>query len=362
MTAYTTSVGGSVNETLIRENLENYITLMDPTDAPLTAFLEPVPMASRIIEFPVDNLGLDFTTAPASEAVAEASDFSEETPAYPSRLRAVAQINKRGLKISGSDRAHDHAGIGEPFQYRLWKAMQVVIQQQEKAMLLGVGSDPNASTRLTQGIIHWCAFSGLERATAATPATTLTSTHGETIANDYFSYMANALGTNLSIDVLTYDILGAASQIPTVVGQGVFNVEGAVGMCSLRLKGLLGRSTLQLNEKQINAWDKAFVDVVDFYDTVAGGVWINRNRHMDLATSVAVDNTTGGLGEFNSTVPVNETIIFMQPKFVKRGVLRGLHMEPMGKGGDWDAAEVRAEGGLIVTHPIGLCGGTNLIA
>lgn len=361
--AYVTNASGTVNEVLIREQLEDWVSIMDPTDAPLHSVLTPHPVQSRFVEYGVDTFGVNYTSAPLGEAKAEGTAPTSETEIYPTRLRSVMQINWESATVSGTDRASLHAGIDEPYEYRAYKTLTRVIQQAEKAMLFGVGTLPNpaANVRATQGLLSWAATSGLQRfASDISSITSITDVTGNVMPKAYFSTFFNAQGTNLDRSILTHSILGNA------VSNG-FIADGAVGMASYKIKGLFTEMGLTangpINERKIDAQDRMFIDVVDAYQTVAGTVYINWNRWFDRSGSTTISATvTGGTGVASASVPWNESLVFMMPKYVRRGVFRGAYMRPLAADGDRDQFMVITEGGLIVLNPIAVCGGTNLLA
>lgn len=362
--AYVTNSSG-VKEVLIREQLEDWVSIMDPTDAPLHSVLTPHPVQTRVVEYGVDNFGISYTTAPTSEARSEgAAATLLEPEIYPTRLRSVMQINWESATVSGTDRASLHAGIEEPYEYRAYKSLTRVVQQAEKAMLFGVGTLANPGSgnkRETQGLLAWAANTGLQRfASDISSITSITDDTGNVIPKDYFSTFFNAQGTNLDRSILTHSILG------TAVGNG-FIADGAVGMASYKIKGLFTEMGLTangpINERKIDAQDRMFIDVVDAYQTVAGTVYINWNRWFDRQQSTTINPTvTGGTGAGSVSVPWYESLVFMMPKYIRRGVFRGAYMRPLAADGDRDQFMVITEGGLIVLNPIAVCGGTNLLA
>lgn len=365
MASYVTNDSG-VKEVLIREQLEDWVSIMDPTDAPLHSVLTPHPVQSRFVEYGVDTFGVDYTTAPLSEARAEGDAAVDASPLiYPTRLRSVMQINWESATVSGTDRASLHAGIEEPYEYRAYKTLTRVVQQAEKAMLFGVGTKPSpasGNTRATQGLLTWAAMTGLQRfASDFSSITSIEDKTGNVIPKAYFSTFFNAQGTNLDRSILSHSILGNA------VGNG-FIADGAVGMASYKIKGLFTEMGLTangpINERKIDAQDRMFIDVVDAYQTVAGTVYINWNRWFDRtgSTTVAPETITGGTGVASTSVPWAESLVFMMPKYIRRGVFRGAYMRPLAADGDRDQFMVITEGGLIVLNPIAVCGGTNLLA
>jgi hypothetical protein len=368
--AYVTNTGGSAKEVLIREQLEDWVSIMDPTDAPLHSVLTPHPVQTRVVEYGVDNFGINYTALPSTEAKAEGAAAVDPVAGeiYPTRLRSVMQINSESATVSGTDRASLHAGIEEPYEYRAYKSLTRVVQQAEKAMLFGLGSTANPAagspggTRQTQGLLSWAANTGLQRFAADfSSITSITDDTGNVIPKDYFSTFFNAQGTNLDRSILTHSILG------TAVGNG-FIADGAVGMASYKIKGLFTEMGLTangaINERKIDAQDRMFIDVVDAYQTVAGTVYINWNRWFDRQQATTINPVvTGGSGGAGSvSVPWYESLVFMMPKYIRRGVFRGAYMRPLAADGDRDQFMVITEGGLIVLNPIALCGGTNLLA
>jgi len=357
MTLLTTS------ETMIREDLSGYLSIISTAETPLHRFLGRETVTQKVHEYGIDGFNFTRTIASiASNAKAEGATFSTTDDAVPNRLRSIAQINWKGVAVSGTNRASQHAGISDPFEFRVYKAMVDTANNQEMALLWGTGGTAAASPRLTQGLVHWAAFTGLAR-TLGSAATTLADTNSNTINDEFFSNFYNAGGVNLDLSMLTDKILGGA------VDQG-FQVQGSVAMCGRKLKALISNFALgvngPLNYRQIPAYDNYITENVQFIETASFGTLpIAYNRYFDLpGQSMSVDNVSGQgtSGLFNSSFPCNETMVVFMPEYVKVGTLRGLGWAPLPYTLDGDQGVVLGEEMLIVRNPLAVTGGCNLLA
>jgi len=259
------------------------------------------------------------------------------------------------------------AGISDPFEYRIYKTMVKVANDQEMALLWGTGSVPSAATRLTQGLAHWCSFTGLPRSLGSIAATLVdvdgATSGGNIIPTRYWSNCYNAGGTNLDLSMLTDKILGAAVDLG-------FRPAQSIGTCGRKVKSLLTTFALTvqgpLNMRTIATSENTVTENVTYIETASHGkVGIFYNRYFDLAgQSMSVDTVTGQgtTGLYNSSFPCNESLLFYMPEYVKVATLRGLGWGPLPRLIDGDIGMVVGEQGLAVLNPVALTGGVNLLA
>ncbi len=277
MAASNPYVSGS--ETLLREDLSDLISNLHPAEAPLHTALEHIPITQRRPEYGWDKFKLNRTiAATSSQARAEAATVVVNTPVYPEGLRLSLRSTTPGIEVSETDRASLIAGIPDPFEYRAYLALVEVVNDQEMAMMWGAGSLATAATRLSQGMVKWIAYSGLERQHGT--ATGVTDVHGVQITSDFFANFYNANGSNLDRSILNNKILGDA-------WTNGFQVDNCIGFCGQRLKNLVAEFAQSangtLNERVVPAYDKMFVDTLDAIQTPMGVIWINLNRYLEIS-------------------------------------------------------------------------------
>lgn len=369
-------------ELLIREDLSDYISNLYPAEVPLQSFCGKYPMKQKFTEYGIDSFNITRTIASiASNVKTEGATFTTTDGIDPSRLKAMAQINWKAIAVSGTDRASNIAGMSDPFEYRLYKTMVEVANDQELALLWGSGNyfgNTAATARQTEGLVHWCASSGLARTLGVNPVSTnyINSLDGASNANNlisgaYWSNFYNAAGVNMDLSILTDKILGGA------VDNG-FQVEGSVGMCGRKVKALIANFALTvngpLNTRWIAAGENAISENVQWIETASfGTLGVVYNRYFDLANqAMSLNNTntngtppTGGTvvsGTFNSSFPCSETFLAFMPQYIKVGTLRGLGWAPMPRTIDGDQGAVVGELGLVCLNPLAVTGGTNLLA
>ncbi|MBM6698703.1 DUF5309 family protein, partial [Streptococcus alactolyticus] len=83
------------------------------------------------------------------------------------------------------------------------------------------------------------------------------------------------------------------------------------------------------------------------YETDFGVVSLNLCRYLNIAgESVSISQSTG-----STTVPYDEVLLFMQPRYFQIGVVRPVYMSPLGKIGDFEQGLVRGEQAIICRNP-----------
>lgn len=371
-------------ELLIREDLSQFISNLYPAEVPLQATLGKYPMQQKFTEYGVDSFNITRTIATiATNVKAEGATFTTTDGIDPSRLKAQAQINWKAVSVSATDRASTIAGMTDPFEYRLYKTMVEVANDQEMALLWGTANyfgNAAATARQTEGLVHWIAMTGLARTLGVNPASTnyINSLDGATgtqtnnaISGAYWSNFYNAAGVNMDLSILTDKILGGG------VDNG-FQVDGSVAMCGRKVKALAANFALTVNGPTNTRWiaagENAFSENIQWIETASfGTLGLVYNRYFDLANqAMTLNNTTtngtapsGGTivsGTFTSSFPCNETLVCIMPQYWKIGTLRGLGWAPLPRTVDGDQGAVVGELGLICLNPLAGVGGTNLLA
>lgn len=378
-TTYTTyatdSVVTAINEALIKESVGDLITNLFPLDTPLQQILEKVPMNHVFTEQPVDTFSSALINRANSvfsasnsfgttSAKPEGFTFTNVTPQYPAKLKSVAEIQGSQFAVSDTDRAMSQYGMADRFAYEALKHTEALVNQFELSFWWSPGSPPqgkdlNANTaidqqaaRQTQGLCHWALKSGLQRSKLTlSGATSFTDGHGNEFGTDNpalntgaSTWAYDAGGLTLDQAMFKDNLMG---QWYTITGRQA----GAVGFCGAKIKNLFSQFALTangaINERTLDAASKRVVDTVDYYETDFGVVSLNLCRYLNISgESVSISQSTGSV-----TVPYDEVLLFMQPRYFQIGVVRPVHMSPLGKTGDFERGIVRGEQGIICRNP-----------
>ena len=99
-----------------REDLQNFIYNISPTDCPLLAHLSETEASSTKHEWSTDSLA-----AAASNSQIEGDDYAASTITPPTRVFNYTQISAQAISVSGTQRAMDTAGMDDMLDYALVK-------------------------------------------------------------------------------------------------------------------------------------------------------------------------------------------------------------------------------------------------
>lgn len=378
MGTYTTfnnaTVTTTIQEALIKESVGDLISNLFPLDTPLQQILEKVPMNSVFTEQPIDTFGTALINRVASvftesnnfattNAKPEGWTFSNTAPQYPARLKSVAEIQGIQFAVSDTDRAMSMYGLADRFAYEALKTTEAVVNNFEMAFwwspgTAAAGADLNQGgsateqvARQTQGLCHWVLKSGLQRSKLTLGVASFLDGHG-----NQFGTQNPALNTGAS--TWAYDAggltLDQAMFKDNLMGQWYTMTgrqAGAMGFCGAKIKNLFSQFALTangaINERTLDAASKRVIDTVDYYETDFGVVSLNLCRYLNISgESVSISQSTG-----STTVPYDEVLLFMQPRYFQIGVVRPVYMSPLGKIGDFEQGLVRGEQAIICRNP-----------
>lgn len=356
----------SHDEPTVREDLSDIISILSPTDMPLFTILAHVPIKQRQFDWSMDDIPFDDDPANiAGHTDPEGKDAVFESPEHRTRAHNFAQINKIAWDVSDTARVVDMAGTDDEFDYQGLRKLLQIGRRMEFAAHFGTGTGVQndqsaASGRVTHGIVNWIAQSGLRRAQGLTTAQTF-FTNGSAVPPEFWSVYYDAGGANLSRTILYTNILSPS-------WRNGFRVNGAVGLCGAALKQIISGFAIAsgtdyiANDRNISAEARMLVDTVDVVVTNLGTIYINLDRYLDLNRSVTYTGYGAGSPPANVTAPLNETLIFIEPRFWQLGMLRGMGFKPLAPVGDSTKGMLVAEWGVKALNMIAGCGGTNLIA
>lgn len=398
MAVYTLYAGTSVsstmagpNEVLVKEDVSDLVTNLFPYDTPLHQFLERESMSQIFKESPVDDetaitrtstaVGMNAAGVGADSVVKlEASTASPGATQYPSKVRGVAEIHQEAFDVSGTDRATSMYGITDRFTYQAMKLARRMTNDFEFRFWHGKGTRPDGAVvtnyatgavnttdglggtgsfpRQTQGLFNWIFRTGLERTTTGVGANFFNA-HGEQLKGsgfNYCSYAFDAAGVNLSSSMLQQKLFGPWWDIGG-------DPRGCVLFMGTKPKELFSTICLtangEINSRSIPAASKRIVDVVDVYETQFGIHFVNQVRYLNQPQVSVFDTTSAGS---NVSIAWDESIIAIQPRGWRIGVLRGLGFTPIAKTGDFDRGMFTGEMGILTRSPIYGAGLGNCIA
>lgn len=371
----------TINESLVKEDVSDFITNMFPLDTPLQQVLDKVPMNNVFTEQPVDTFTNITRTSAITLATSNLADmfarpegydsYTTGSAQYPARLKSVAEIQAKMIAVSGTDRTVSQYAIGDRFDTEALKVTQSVVNDFEHSFWWSAGSPPQgtntgdaaASVRHTQGLMYWILKTGLERfgsgvalPGSGTGTNSFTDGHG----NDYGDAVAPT-PSPLNVGAMTwaYNANGVALDrgmfMDNLMGKWYSltgRQAGAMGFASPRVKNLFSTFALsvngQINERTIEAASKMLVDTVDWYETDYGVVSINMSRYLSLPITFSVTTTAtpGGI-----TIAADECLAFIKPEYYKIGVVRPVSFIPLAKTGDLDKGLIIGEQALICRNP-----------
>ena len=388
---------GSLQETLLKEDVSDLITNLFPLDTPLQQALGTQAMTSVFTEYPVDTFSSIFRTAAVVGnggvadpgaltnlgllAKPEGYTYTASTPQYPAKLKAVVEIQGRRFQVSGTDRSVSMYGIGDRYNYEMVKVMKNVVNDFEHAFWWSKGTGPAGldldsgaevfTMRQSQGLMWWILKSGLARSkmSGGLPGLCSTSACTDGVGNAFGSsstlgtaagsWAYDANGVSLDQAMFKERLMGPWWQLTNRGG------AGAMGFASPRIKNLFSQFALSsngpINERTIDAAAKRVVDTVDWYETDYGVVSITMSRYLSLTgQTITVRHDDTGAGD--TTVACDECLVFIHPEYFKIGKLRGVSYSPLAKTGDFDDGQIVGEQGLLCTNPQGGAALVNCIA
>ena len=140
----------------LREHLMDWVSIVSPTDVPLTRMLEQEAVGNPYYEWQLDNI-----EAPSTDlVVAEGSDIDAINTVntdnnIDSRLRAKnrSAIYSRVVDLSDRMRQINYAGVSDEFAYQLMKQSISCAKQNEYN--LHWSASVSGSSAKTQGLIPW---------------------------------------------------------------------------------------------------------------------------------------------------------------------------------------------------------------
>lgn len=376
----------SGDETTEREHLLDTITVRAAYMTPLLRQLPHKTIPNRVHEYSIDEPFQAGDNArnyadPHVNTKSEGADFSYRSPFYPVRLKAIAEIQHFGMEMSGTDRTVNMAGADSTFDYRSGQLYTLLLNSIDHTLMYGQGSPetsgkdigltPGATDeRKAQGLIHWSAWTGLERTSGST-ADNITDPYGTAIPASMWSTFYDAKHKNLTQDLFYNNILS-----PALNAGSDFETSPWIFQCGYRLMGRVARfliadGAIPLNDRNRGADDGMGSDYLNYFRFPSGHVvgfrtnrWLN-----ETGSTFSVDNSDytpgappspGSVG--STTMYADQTMIGYEPGSVSICWLREPGFRKVETTGDYSRLAALAEFTLECRHPLCVAGGANLLS
>lgn len=365
-----------------RESLLDTLSILEPAQTPLLRSLPHMQIDRRIVEYPIDRYFQDSdnvrlsasNTDPHANARAEGADWVEDTADYPTRLKAVAEINHFSKKVSNSDRVAIIAGVTNPFDYRAHQLFVKLLNNIENTLMHGWGSPATdgsgADERRTQGLIFWTAWTGLQRM-HGTAKSDITDPYGVNIPANYWSVFYDANHSNLTRQMLYNKVLATVRRVGG-------NPHGSIFHVGHKMKNLIADFGIlpngaEINNRNVAASELMTYDDIDWIRTPQGLVGFRSNIYLDLeGVTISINNS--GSPTYTPSEPASpgdaptrsmsadEIIVGWQPGYVSVGWYRQPHYQAVPTTGDFSWVAAAAEYALVVRHPKAVWGACNALA
>lgn len=114
------------------EDVNPLITNLDFQSTPFTSSIGESVALNTLHEWQIDTYD-----APAHNATIESSDAADVDMAQPTRKTNVVQLFRKVVKVSDTEAAIPHYGMGDPFTYQTDKKMTELKRDIEKAAIVG---------------------------------------------------------------------------------------------------------------------------------------------------------------------------------------------------------------------------------
>ena len=374
----------SGSETTQRESLVDTITVRSPAATPLLRALPQTYIPNRVHEWSIDEpfKSTDNVRLPGSPhdngRYEGATSFTARTPYYPTRLKAICEINHFAFDISNTDRTVVAAGMDSTFDYRSGQLFAMLLNNIENTLMYGTGStvtDGSATNeRRMQGLISWAAHTGLERVHGTGTPDNITDPYGTAIPSGFYSTFYDAAGQNLSRSMFYNKMMATAMRAGSDFSDPwVFHAGyKTMGLISQFLTDPAGQP---INQRNIDASAGGGYDYINWLKVPSGeivGFRTNRNLNLEGSTFTADPSGTGTIFTPGSpvspgtvttrTFQADETIIGYEPGAVSICWLRPPHFMNVPVAGDYSQVAAIAEFTLRVKHPLCVAGIGNCLS
>lgn len=276
------------------EDLLGIMTNISPTETQLVSGLGTSTCKSRKHEWLMDTL-----SSVKANSYAEGADASYNDLTNPSRLTNYTQILMQGFLVSDSEEAVDKAAFNSRYQYESTKALKMIKNDLEYAIMRGslsttMGTDSVAG--FMTGIKSWLSILTSQSGTSLT----------EKILNDYLQ-----------------NVWDAGTEVNAIY-------------CDMYTKRKISAFTANAT-KQFDQSDKRLINIVDIYSSdAAKQVKLFPHRYVSI-----------------SGTDTNHDIVGLNEDMFKVAYLRKPQVREMAKTGDATKGNIVIEATMECRHPQG---------
>lgn len=373
------AVNYSGDEVTERESLADTIAVRSPMSVPMLTRLPQKTISNRMHEWSVDapftstsntrNIG-----TPHANTRFEGADYVYRDTSYPTRLRAICEIQQRGIEVSGTDRTVIMAGTDSTFDYRSGQMVTELLNNIDNVLLYGQGS-PELSgkvgatnQRQCQGLLHWAAWTGLERVHGG-GGSSMTDPYGVDIPSQYWSVFHDFEHTNITGESFYQNVVRRLSNAGADMSQPWewWAGDGLMGRISKFMVTDTGRN---INERTTDAASGGGYDYLHWVVLPNGTRAIFRSNHWldNMTDTFVIDNSgltysTPGSpsipGTEARTFSGDQTLLGRRIGAVTVCWLRSPGFERVDVDGDRSKLIAKAEFTLEVNHPLDVGGAGN---
>ena len=298
-----------------REELDNFVSMITPTDTPIFTMAGKEKAASKHPEWEYEELD-----AVADNAQPEGNEYAFDAVSAPTRVGNYTQIFTKTFRFSGTQQAVDNAGNAEKRAHELMKKGKAIRKDMEYSIVLNTAST-NTDPRRSGGLPTWLT-SNVSRGAGGGASGGFVGgvTTVETTGN--LRAWSKAL-----TDTVLQSIYQEGGDVTTVVvspyNKGVFaTFMSDTNVASFRYAAGKGTNTI--------------IGTADIYESPWGPVKVMPNRVMSTAAATA------------------RRVFALDPGMVKWLSLRSIQEDKVAKTGDAENGVLIAEGCLKVVNEAGI--------
>jgi len=296
-----------------REELDNFVSLITPSDTPIYSMAGKEKAASKHPEWEYEDLD-----TPGTNAQPEGNEFNFDAVTAPTRVGARTQIFTKTFTFSGTQQAVDNAGPAEKRAHELMKKGKALRKDIEFAIVTNTASS-NTDPRTLGGLPSWFVTNVSRGATGSSGGFSSADTVAETTGTQ-------RAWTKTITDTLLQSIYQQGGNVTTVVvspyNKGVFSTfMSDANVAEFKYAASRGSNTIIGN--------------ADIYEGPLGAVKVMPNRVM-------------------STSATARRAYFLDPDLVKWLSLRPIQEVEVAKTGDRESGVLLTEGTLKIVNEKGL--------
>lgn len=296
-----------------REELDNFVSMITPTDTPIFTLAGKEKAASKHPEWEYEELD-----AVADNAQPEGNEYAFDAVAAPTRVGNYTQIFTKTFRFSGTQQAVDNAGNAEKRAHELMKKGKAIRKDMEYSIVLNTAST-NSDPRRSGGLPTWLT-SNVSRNSGSSGG----FVGGVTTVESQGTLRA---WTKALTDSVLQSIYQEGGDVTTVVvspyNKGVFaTFMSDTNVAAFRYAAGKGTNTI--------------IGTADIYESPWGPVKVLPNRVMSTSANTA------------------RRVFALDPSMVKWMSLRSIQEDKVAKTGDAENGVLIAEGCLKVVNEAGI--------